>query len=70
MVDAELLGVGRWPLRPRIGKVRGQVLQSRCETAEIRAERIEHQLDRRLRPARVVVQEDEGDVVPVLRLAA
>ena len=66
VVDAELLGVGAWPLRPRIRKVRGEVLQCGCETAEIRAERVEHQLDGGLRTASVITQEDKGDVVQVL----
>jgi hypothetical protein len=65
MVDGHLAGVGSRSLGVRVGEVGGRVRERGSNGAELSAEAIEYRLRSRFRPADVVVQQDEGDVVPV-----
>ena len=69
MVDRHLLGVRSRPLGLGICEVGGQIVECGSNAGELFAEPIEHCLRSSLWPPGIVVQQDEGDVVPVLGLA-
>lgn len=69
MINVHLAGVGLWALRPRHGKVRDEIFQSRSgRTDQLSAEPIEHRAGRSFGAACIIVQENKCDVVPIFGL--